>query len=230
MRIFTNILIVFLFFSGQLIFAQAKKSSDDILKEVSEKTKSFSNIRIDFTYTMDNPSAKIHESYMGSILMKGDKYRASILGSPTEVMEAVGTIIPNITIISDNKLMWTYTREFNEVQINPVEEDKNDLSLNRLLTSYSEDYKSKLTGEVTKDGRVQYVIELKPNADKTFTIIELNIDKELLRITRIAMQDKSGNTFSYVVNKFEPNVSSVKDTDFIFDAKDYPGVEVIDMR
>jgi outer membrane lipoprotein carrier protein len=215
MRIFTNILLVFLFFSGQLTFAQAKKSSDDILKEVSEKTKSFSSIRISFTYNMDNPSAKVHESETGTLLVKGDQYRLDIAGQK---------------VISDNKTVWTYITEANEVQINAVEEDKNVLTPTRLLTSYSEDYKSKLTGEVTKDGRAQYVIELKPNADKTFTTIELNIDKELLRITRIAMQDKSGNTFSYLVNKFEPNVSSVKDTDFTFDAKDYPGVEVIDMR
>jgi outer membrane lipoprotein-sorting protein len=215
MRIFTNILIVFLIFSGQLTFAQAKKSSDDILKEVSEKTKSFSSIRISFTYNMDNPSAKVHESEMGTLLVKGDQYRLDIAGQK---------------VISDNKTVWTYIAEANEVQINAVEEDKNVLTPTRLLTSYSEDYKSKLTGEINKDGRAQYVIELKPNADKSFTNVELNVDKELLRITRIAIQDKSGNTFSYLVNKFEPNVSTVKDSDFIFNANDYPGVEVIDMR
>ena len=215
MRIFTNILIVFLIFSGQMAFAQSKKSSDDILKEVSEKTKSFSSIRISFTYNMDNPSAKVHESETGTLLVKGDQYRLDIAGQK---------------VISDNKTVWTYITEANEVQINAVEEDKNVLTPTRLLTSYSEDYKSKLTGEVTKDGRAQYVIELKPNADKSFTTVELNVDKELFRITRIAIQDKSGNTFSYIVNNFEPNVSSVKDSDFIFNERDYPGVEVIDMR
>jgi outer membrane lipoprotein carrier protein len=215
MRIFTNILIVFLILSGQLTFAQAKKSSDDILKEVSEKTKSFSSIKISFTYNMDNPSAKVHESETGTLLVKGDQYRLDIAGQK---------------VISDNKTVWTYIAEANEVQINAVEEDKNVLTPTRLLTSYSEDYKSKLTGEINKDGRAQYVIELKPNADKSFTNVELNVDKELLRITRIAIQDKSGNTFSYLVNKFEPNVSTVKDSDFIFNANDYPGVEVIDMR
>ena len=215
MRIFTNILIVFLIFSGQMAFAQSKKSSDDILKEVSEKTKSFSSIRISFTYNMDNPSAKVHESETGTLLVKGDQYRLDIAGQK---------------VISDNKTVWTYITEANEVQINAVEEDENVLTPTRLLTSYSEDYKSKLTGEVTTDGRIQYVIELKPNADKSFTTVELNVDKELFRITRIAIQDKSGNTFSYIVNNFEPNVSSVKDSDFIFNERDYPGVEVIDMR
>jgi len=214
MRIIKNILIVALIIAGQTSFAQAKKSSEDILKQVSEKTKSFASIRISFTYNMDNPSAKVHETETGVLLVKGDQYRLDIAGQK---------------VISDSKTSWTYIGEANEVQINSVEEDENVLTPTRLLTSYSEDYKSKLLNEITKDGRAQYVIELKPNADKNFTTVELNIDKELYRITRIAIQDKSGNTFSYIVNKFEPNVA-VKDTDFTFNAKDYPGVEVIDMR
>lgn len=214
MRIITKILIASLILTGQLTFAQSKKNSEEILRQVSEKTKSFSSIRISFTYNMDNPSAKVHESETGTLLVKGDQYRLDIAGQK---------------VISDNRTVWTYIGEANEVQINAVEEDENVLTPTRLLTSYSEDYKSKLVGEIMKDGRGQYVIELKPNADKSFTRVELNIDKELFRITRIAIQDKSGNTFSYLVNKFEPDVT-VKDTDFIFNQKDYPGVEVIDMR
>ena len=214
MRIITNIILASLILTGQITFAQAKKSSEEILKQVSEKTKSFTTIRISFTYNMDNPSAKVHETEIGVLMIKGDQYRLDIAGQK---------------VISDSKTSWTYIAEANEVQINTVEEDENALTPTRLLTSYSEDYKSKLVNEITKDGRAQYVIELKPNADKTFTSVELNIDKELFRITRIAIQDKTGNTFSYIVNKFEPNVT-VKETDFTFKAEDYPGVEVIDMR
>jgi len=207
-------IITLIILTGQVTFAQAKKSSEEILKQVSETTKSFTSIRISFTYNMDNPSAKVHETETGVLLVKGDKYRLDIAGQK---------------VISDNETSWTYISEANEVQINSVEEDENALTPTRLLTSYSEDYKSRLLNEITKDGRVQYVIELKPNEDKTFTSVEMNIDKELFRIARIAIQDKSGNTFTYLVNKFEPNVS-VKETDFTFDAKDFPGVEVIDMR
>jgi outer membrane lipoprotein carrier protein len=214
MRIVHIILAVLFLLGGQATFAQAKKSSDEILKQVSEKTKSFSSIRISFTYNMDNPSARVHESEKGVLLVKGDQYRLDIAGQK---------------VISDNETSWTYIAEANEVQINAVEDDENVLTPTRLLTSYSEDYKSKLLSEITKDGRAQYVIELKPNADKNFTTVELNVDKELMRITRIAIQDKSGNTFSYLVNKFEPNIE-VKDSDFTFKAGDYPGVEVIDMR
>ncbi|NTV84048.1 MAG: outer membrane lipoprotein carrier protein LolA [Bacteroidales bacterium] len=214
MRIIKTFLLAALVITGQFTFAQAKKTSEEILKQVSEKTKSYSTIRIGFTYNMDNPTAKVHETETGVLLVKGDQYRLDIAGQK---------------VISDSKTSWTFIGEANEVQINSVEDDENALTPTKLLTSYSEDYKSKLVNEITKDGRALYVIELKPNADKTFTSVEMQIDKELFQIMRIAIQDKSGNTFSYLVNKFEPNVT-VKDTDFTFNAKDYPGVEVIDMR
>lgn len=199
---------------GATVFGQSKKSADEILKEVSEKTKSFSSIRINFTYNMDNPNAKVHESESGTLLVKGDQYRLDIAGQ---------------LVISDGATVWTYISDVNEVQINEVDDDESILTPNRLLTAYSSDYKAKLTGEVTKGGRVQYVLELKPQADKSFTNVELNIDKELMRIARLAIQDRNGNTFSYIVNKFDTNVP-VKDSDFKFNTTDYPGVEVIDMR
>ena len=199
---------------GATVFGQSKKSADEILKEVSEKTKSFSSIRINFTYNMDNPNAKVHESESGTLLVKGDQYRLDIAGQ---------------LVISDGATVWTYISDVNEVQINEVDDDESILTPNRLLTAYSSDYKAKLTGEVTKGGRVQYVLELKPQADKSFTNVELNIDKELMRIARLAIQDRNGNTFSYIVNKFDTDVP-VKDSDFKFNTTDYPGVEVIDMR
>lgn len=214
MRIISSILIAVLIMAWYPSHSQGKKTSDEILKQVSEKTKSFSTIKVAFTYNMDNPGAKVHESESGVLLVKGDNYRLDIAGQ---------------RVISDSKTSWTYVSESNEVQINTVEDNDNALTPNKLLTSYGEDYKSKLVNEITKDGRAQYVIELKPNTEKNFTTVELNIDKELYRILRIAIQDKSGNTFTYIVNKFETNVP-VKETDFTFDPKEFPGVEVIDMR
>jgi outer membrane lipoprotein-sorting protein len=163
---------------------------------------------------MDNPSAKVHETETGTLTVQGDKYKLDIAGQK---------------VIADGKTSWTYISEANEVQINSMEDDENALTPTKLLTSYSSDYKSKLANEITKDGRSLYVIELKPNADKSFTGVELQIDKELYRIMHIAIKDKSGNTFSYLVNKFETN-TPVKESDFTFNEKDYPGVEVIDMR
>jgi outer membrane lipoprotein-sorting protein len=214
MKLLKIALLTALALTAGLLFGQGKKNPEDILKEVSTKTKSFASIRIAFTYNMDNASAKVHESETGTLLVRGDQYRLDIAGQQ---------------VISDGKTAWTFISDANEVQVNAVDNDESVLTPTRLLTSYSSDYKSKLTGEASRGGRMEYLIELKPNEDKNFTVVQLNIDKELMRINRIAIQDKSGNTFSYIVNKFETGVA-VKDSDFTFNPKDHPGVEVIDMR
>jgi outer membrane lipoprotein-sorting protein len=214
MRTILSTLLAVLLFSAQTTFAQTRKSSEEILKKVSETTKTYTSIRINFTYNMDNPSAKIHESETGMLLVKGDAYRLDIAGQQ---------------VITDGKTSWTFIADANEVQVNTVEDDENALTPTKLLTSYNEDYKSRLASEIEKNGRQLYVIELKPNEDKSFTSVELQVDKELYRIARIAILDKSGNTFTYIVNKFETNVA-VNDSEFTFNEKDHPGVDVIDMR
>jgi outer membrane lipoprotein-sorting protein len=202
------------FFSSLFSFGQAKKEADDILKEVTEKTKSFSSLKINFTYQMNNPQADIHESEDGSLLVKGDKYRLYIAGQ---------------VIISDGETMWTYIEEVNEVQINAVEEDQELMTPSRLLTSYSEQYKSKLVGEKKQNGKDYQIIELKPSEDKSYSLVILTVDKSNKRFDKIDIQDKNGNTFTYKVNDFIPE-APYKETDFTFSDEEFPDAEVIDMR
>lgn len=208
------ILLSLIFIFGQAAFAQQKKSADEILKEVSDKTQAYSSIRIAFTYNMDNPQAKIHESESGTLLVKGDKFRLNIAGQ---------------VIMSDARTIWTYIEDANEVQINAVDEDQEVFIPTKLLTSYNEQYKSRLVGEEVKNGKTYQVIELKPNVEKTYSRVELTIDKALKQLSRIALQDKSGNTFTYIVNEFKPDVPC-KDSDFAFSPSEFPEAEVIDMR
>jgi outer membrane lipoprotein-sorting protein len=74
------------------------------------------------------------------------------------------------------------------------------------------------------------VIDLVPEKkDAQFFKIRKNIIKKDKSIQSWTMFDKSGNKYRYSLTKFVPNVK-VEDTFFTFDAKKYPGVEVIDLR
>jgi outer membrane lipoprotein-sorting protein len=214
MKYLTLLLLAASVFCGKATLAQGKKSPEQILMDVTEKTKSYSSIKVSFTYNMDNPEAKIHESQKGVLMIKGDKYRLTIAEQ---------------LVICDGQTVWTYLEDANEVQINSVEEDPDVITPTRLLTSYNENYKAKLIGEEKKGATWFYMIELKPIEDKNFSRIELSIEKELLRIMRIAIQDKGGSTYTYIVNEFSPDVL-FRSTDFSFNIDDHPGVEVIDMR
>lgn len=190
------------------------KKASEILNALTTKTKSYSNIKIDFAYVMENKTEKINESKKGTILVAGEKYRLDIAGQ---------------TVICDGKTTWTYIKDANEVQINSIEGNDDALTPNKLLTSYNEQYRSKLVREATENGVLVQVIDLFPKEGKSFFKVRLVIDKAKTQILSSTIFDKNGSTFAYQVNKFQTNLS-IDASKFTFKEKDFPGVEVIDMR
>jgi outer membrane lipoprotein-sorting protein len=66
------------------------------------------------------------------------------------------------------------------------------------------------------------------NKSKQFSKVELAIDKNNT-IVGGNIWEKNGNKYQYDVSGFTPN-APVADALFTFDAKKYPGVEVVDLR
>ena len=182
-----------------------------LLDEVSSKAKSHKSIKVDFAFTMENPKARIKEEKSGSLLISGDKYRMTAAGQ---------------TVICDGTTIWTYIKESNEVQINTLENKDEALTPSKLLTSYNANYKSKI---VKSSDPATEAVELIPNSSKTFTKAILGIDKSKKQVKSFTLFDKSGNTFTYSIKSYQTD-QAVTPSDFVFDAKKFPGVEVIDMR
>jgi outer membrane lipoprotein-sorting protein len=192
-------------------FAQNDKKATAILDEVSAKTKLYKTIKIDFTYAMDNAKEKIHDKFKGTLLSKGDKYKLTAAGQD---------------VISDGKTMWTYLKDANEVQINNAGEDDDSFTPTKLLSGYGKDYKSKF---IEEKGNNQ-IIELYPlQKGKTFTKVQLTIDKGKKQISKFIIYDRSGSTFSYIVDKFVAD-QPIADNVFTFNKVEHPGVEINDMR
>jgi outer membrane lipoprotein carrier protein len=209
-------LITILFvLTGIISYSQVKdQKAIALLDEVSNKTKSCKSIKVDFSYTMENKQAKINESKSGTLLISGDKYRLTAAGQ---------------TVISDGTTIWTYIKESNEVQINTLDNKDDAMTPSKLLTSYNSNYKSRIIkNKNIKDPNIESV-ELLPNKSKNFTKAVLTIDKTLKQVKGFALYDKNGNTFTYKVLKYLTDVP-VRDSDFTFDTKQFPGAEVIDMR
>jgi len=186
-----------------------------VLDKVSAKMKSYTAIKIEFTYTLDNKAEKIHQSKTGVVTIKGDKYSLNVAKQ---------------RIISDGKTVWTYIPDAQEVQINNVN-TKDDEALNpsKLLATYNKNYRAKLIKEVNQGGVMTQIVDLVPIKGKNFFKVRLIIDKTKLQIISTEIYNKNGSTYAYKVNKFIPNVK-VPDTDFVFKASEFPGVEMNDMR
>ena len=196
------------------IAQQHDNKAKAILDKVTKKTESYSSMKIDFTYTIENKSADIYESKEGTIVLMGNKFRLNIAGQ---------------LVISDGMTVWTYLAEAEEVQLNSVEEDDESINLNKILTSYSKDYKSRFIKSTVEDGINVQVIDLVPTEGKSYFKVRLVIDENKSQILKSTIYDKNGSTYTYKINKFEVN-PVVSEKDFTFNSAEYPDVEVIDMR
>ncbi len=190
------------------------KKSNEILDRLTSITESYGTIKTEFSYKMKNTDADIDETTEGTLFVKGNKYRLLIAGQE---------------VISDGETIWTYIEDAEEVQVNSMEDSGESINPNNLLTSYKEDYRSKFIRESFQYGTTVNVIDLTPVEGKTYYNIRVVIDKAKDQLLEITIFDKNGSTYSYLINKFIPNVD-IEDSYFTFDAIDFPGVDVIDMR
>lgn len=203
--------IAFFLITNLLLAQSVDKKAVAILDEISAKTKAYKTLRIEFSYTMENTKEKIKDNFNGILLSKGDKYKLSIAGQD---------------VFCDGKTSWTYLKDAKEVQINDVGIDDDSFTPTKMLTSYSNNYRSKLI----TDKNNKQVIELMPiKKGKSLSKVILTIDKLKKQVSSFVMYDKGGNTFTYSVNKFIAD-PPLADKEFVFNKADYPGIEVVDMR
>jgi len=207
-----SILTGLFIFSAIIAYSQTKDTkASALLEEVSKKAKGYKSIKVEFSYSMENTKAKINEKKTGTLLVSGDKYQMSAAGQ---------------TVICDGKTIWTYIVESNEVQVNTLENNDDALTPSKLLTSYNSNYRSKI---IKSNDPTTEAVELIPNTGKNFTKAVLGIDKAKKQVKSFTLYDKSGNTFSYKIKSYLTDIP-VTASDFFFDPKKFPGVEIIDMR
>lgn len=187
-----------------------------ILQNFSSKIKSSNGVKSNFKIVMNNASGKQTGSHSGTLQFKGNKYNLA-LGEQT--------------IISDGKSTWTYIKSNNEVQITSATEKTAGFSPKDLFAgAYDKDYNYKFIGEKTVAGVVCNVIELTPKASSgAFKKVILNINKANNTLVGGTMTGKGGETYNYTLSNLNMN-ASLAESLFTFNAKSYPGVDVIDLR
>jgi len=214
-----QVLLLFSILSGSLL-AQKDAANDPeakkILDAVSAKFKSYNAVQASFTYKVENAQGKTISSKKGSVFMKGTKYRVSFAGQE---------------IYCDGTTVWTYDKSSNEVTITKLDGSNNTLTPQKLFTNfYDEDFLYKLNGESKVGTKTVQEIEMTPtDKNKTFHKVYLLIDKNAKTIYSTKVLEKDGDRYSYTVNTLNGN-ANIPDSKFVFDKKDYPGVEEVDLR
>jgi len=192
--------------------AQTDPQAKKILDELSTKTKAYTSIKAEFTFTTEKKD-KTKDIQTGKIETKAAKYKLEI---------------PGHEIYCDGKTIWDFIKDANEVQIKDVEVGADDaVTPSNIFTLYEKGYKYKFDGE---DALTQTISLFPENPDKKkFHTIKLYIDKVKKQISSVKMLMRDGTTQTYTIKSFVSN-SILPDTDFVFDKKAHPGVEVEDLR
>jgi outer membrane lipoprotein-sorting protein len=210
--------IIFSIFLIDSVFAQQDPEARKILDQFSEKTKSYSAYKFDFSVNTENLQTHEKSSKKGSILIKGEKYFMTF--NETD-------------IYFNGKNIWNYLKESNEVNITKPSKSKQKEDIenpSKLFNIYVSDYKFRYLGDKEDQGRECYEVDLYPfDIDKSYSIIRLHIDKISLELVSAMIFQKSGIHINIVVEKFLANCQT-SDSDFVFDIRKHPGVEVIDLR
>ena len=197
--------------------AQTDQKAKEILNAMSKKYRSYDVVKTDFTFTLDNAEAKVKETQQGTLYVKANANKYKV-------------VMTNQDLISDGKSQWTYLKNDKEVQINNVDNSGDAINPAKIFTVYEKGFKYIYVGENKVGAKTFQTIDLSPiDAKKSFFKIRLSIDKAAKQIANVLIFDKNGNKYTYNVKTFIPNVK-VPETTFAFDAKKYPGIEVVDLR
>jgi len=201
-----------------MLLAQTDEKARLILAEVSKKYRSYDVIKTEFSYTLDNPQAKIKETQTGTLYSKTKLNKFKVILKAQE-------------LISDGKNQWTYLKADKEVQLSEVDNSADALNPAKLFTIYEKGFKYLFVGDTkSAAGRLVHNIELTPlDAKRTFFKVKLQIDKATKNISQAVIFDKNGNRYTYTIKSFN-SALKVADNFFVFDSKKYPGVELVDLR
>ena len=195
--------ICFLILAALISTASMAQTAKSVLDKAAANITVKSGVQANFKMSgsMGNTS--------GTIAVKGKKFHATT---------------PQAIVWFDGKTMWTYMKSNEEVNIsNPSEAQLQTINPYNFINLYKSGYASTLN---TTDNA--YVVHLTSNTkDQKIKELFITIDKQSYHPTKVKLlQGKSWTEFEIS----DLSKANLADSEFRFNAKDFPQAEVIDLR
>ncbi len=187
---------------------EAKK----ILDAVSAKFKTFKSVQSNFSLKIENAANKVMGNKKGTVYMKGTKYRIKV---------------DDNDIFCDGSNVWTVDKADKEITITKIDPSNNSITPQKLFTNfYDKDFLYKLNS----DAKGIQEIELTPiDKTKMFHKVVVFINKATQTISSTKVFEKAGNRYTYTVSGMNTK-TVIPDATFVFNQKNYPGMEIVDNR
>lgn len=201
-----KIITITVLFINLVSFAQDKKAQE-LLNQVTEKIKSYKDISIDFSYSLENVKEKIKQNSNGKVLLKKNLYKLDFMET---------------TKIFDGKKSYIIVPEDEEVSISKYDEsDESAITPSKMLTFFKEGYNYKMDALKTVNGKKIQYVKLLPisNKDPRKEIL-LGIDSKTKNIYNLIEVAKNNTKTTLTVNSFQTN-QNISDKQFTFDISKY---------
>ena len=208
----SRLLIVFSLCAAAVTTATAQSARTVLDRTAARMTKS-GDVKAQFKATQFSGSTPQGES-KGTLFLSGSKFKMT-----TDEMTSWYNGITE----------WTMMTGSDEVNVTaPTEEEQASINPATLVSIYKKGYRFTLA-ESTLRGKSTYVVYMKAkNKKAAFTDIVVDVDKATYDPLCFRAK-KDGNWMRLAVLSFQCGLSLPPST-FIFPSKDYPDVEIIDLR
>ena len=132
----------------------------------------------------------------------------------------------DLEIYCNGKAVWQLNKPNKEVVITPMTDSDDDITNPaRLLSNYSKSFRAKFIREES-DGTA--IVDLQPMKARSYHKIRLFINSKTGLLKKMEQHNFDSSRGVYTLSNFKNTKAT--DTDFTFNTKANPGVEVVDMR
>lgn len=172
-------------------------------------------VTADFDITMTQKGKTVGSS-AGSLKMKGRKFSFST---------------DEVLMWYDGKNQWVMNVGNDEVSLSePTTEEMDALNPSVLFSTYQKEYVTRYVGVKTISNKALETVELMPKKSQTDIVkITLQIEQKSSIPVIIHIQTKTGSTQKITIKNYKSGVV-LADNLFVFNKKQYPKAEVIDLR
>lgn len=197
-------------------FSQNDKKAQAILNKASAAYNSAEGVKCTFSLKILNSKGYTQNISSGTISLKGSKFKL--------VSDAMTTWF-------DGTNQWVYIRKNNEVNLSrPTEKELLMVNPINVFELYKHGYICKWLGEKIEGGKNVSQIQMKPsNKNEEIQNIVASFDKTHFHPVSISITSKNKYRTHITINSYTTG-QTFSNGLFVFQQKEYPKAEVIDLR
>lgn len=205
-----------LFIISVFTISLSAQNAKEILDKASDAFLKAGGVTAQFTLNTKEVGSKQTYSQDGTADMKGDKFKIEI---------------PDAITWFDGKTQWIYMKDVEEVNVsNPTGAELQAISPSILFSIYKVGYDLKYNGEKKLNGKTVLEIELNAqNKKNELKKVIVYVNKSDNTFAKIILYDSNNMENTLIINSYKSN-KLLTDSFFVFNKKEYPDAEIIDLR